>query len=607
MSREFWSGTVLTVKGPSRGGFAEQAYASFLCSPSMCKDVLKQGLVLKKAKRTERWLDRFVVLRAAFLTIAHSETTQGSMSKVYQIMRVVDGQQQTDLVIYPSNHDECENIQLRCPSAEDKQAWKQLMLQGLDYYHEVLAQTSGRMARSVLPEPGKGPPPGVATPTGGSSPQRRAHMAGNNPARRMMKGRQHENISMLRQAGSEDDDDVYSPPSPQSVVPRTIHSPPSDPMTPERIPTEMTVPSQSGSESDLSVIERPQNRGELGLTASSLHAEPSAARDGGKIWEGAKSAGVQAGRGGIVVGAFWHSSGAGSVAAPPGCGHASAVNAVQAFASDFGNVDAVRVLTGDDDENERGSSSDDGLLEELQEGDSTAGSTAQIAQEVLTWLWDRSAVNADPESGRSGVGPERAGAGASARGEHLTTLVLLTNLTTVANLVKRVMSRGVRVVLVSDSELRRRLAHLASAATDGPGHSWPQPKLQHFHASHVWTHLSNASGGPASAWTSVATAAAAPNVLEALRASTRTQGGLGGGCDSKCAASQHGLPPQRHQDAALLAKSRHGLNSHLHTPYTPPISPHCSTPNSLSEAPTSPPGEGSRWQRYRARALHGGA
>jgi len=44
-----------------------------------------QGWMWKKAKRTDRWLDRYVALRASFLTIAHSEDRQGSMSKVYQV------------------------------------------------------------------------------------------------------------------------------------------------------------------------------------------------------------------------------------------------------------------------------------------------------------------------------------------------------------------------------------------------------------------------------------------------------------------------------------------------------------------------------------------
>ena len=38
-------GTILTVKGPSRGGNAELAYATFLCNPSTRKDVLKQVCV----------------------------------------------------------------------------------------------------------------------------------------------------------------------------------------------------------------------------------------------------------------------------------------------------------------------------------------------------------------------------------------------------------------------------------------------------------------------------------------------------------------------------------------------------------------------------------
>lgn len=117
---ESYLGTVLTVKGHNRAGFAELAYASFLCNPAASKDVLKQvrnrallavagdvlmllphlhralifvcrlelglqGWLLKKGKRTERWRERFVALRAAFLTISQAEHRQGSTSKVYQV------------------------------------------------------------------------------------------------------------------------------------------------------------------------------------------------------------------------------------------------------------------------------------------------------------------------------------------------------------------------------------------------------------------------------------------------------------------------------------------------------------------------------------------
>ena len=59
-------GTLLTVKGTNRGGGAELAYATFLSSRNSCEDVLKQGWMLKKATRTDRWLDRFAV-RASFV------------------------------------------------------------------------------------------------------------------------------------------------------------------------------------------------------------------------------------------------------------------------------------------------------------------------------------------------------------------------------------------------------------------------------------------------------------------------------------------------------------------------------------------------------------
>ena len=45
-----------------------------------------QGWLCKKTKRTEGWLHRYVALRASFLTIAHSEDRQGSMTKVYQVL-----------------------------------------------------------------------------------------------------------------------------------------------------------------------------------------------------------------------------------------------------------------------------------------------------------------------------------------------------------------------------------------------------------------------------------------------------------------------------------------------------------------------------------------
>jgi len=61
-------GTLLTVKGTNRGGGAELAYATFLSSQNSCEDVLKQGWMLKKATRTDRWLDRFAV-RAAFVIL----------------------------------------------------------------------------------------------------------------------------------------------------------------------------------------------------------------------------------------------------------------------------------------------------------------------------------------------------------------------------------------------------------------------------------------------------------------------------------------------------------------------------------------------------------
>ena len=61
-------GTLLTVKGTNRGGGAELAYATFLSSQNSGEDVLKQGWMLKKATRTDRWLERFAV-RAAFVII----------------------------------------------------------------------------------------------------------------------------------------------------------------------------------------------------------------------------------------------------------------------------------------------------------------------------------------------------------------------------------------------------------------------------------------------------------------------------------------------------------------------------------------------------------
>jgi len=64
-------GTLLTVKGTNRGGGAELAYATFLSSQNSGEDVLKQGWMLKKATRTDRWLDRFAV-RAAFVIIQSS-------------------------------------------------------------------------------------------------------------------------------------------------------------------------------------------------------------------------------------------------------------------------------------------------------------------------------------------------------------------------------------------------------------------------------------------------------------------------------------------------------------------------------------------------------
>jgi hypothetical protein len=45
-----------------------------------------QGWLLKKTKRTDRWLQRYVTLRACFLTVSHSPDRQGSMSKVYQVL-----------------------------------------------------------------------------------------------------------------------------------------------------------------------------------------------------------------------------------------------------------------------------------------------------------------------------------------------------------------------------------------------------------------------------------------------------------------------------------------------------------------------------------------
>ena len=133
---ESYLGTVLTVKGHNRAGSAELAYASFLCNATISTEVLKQGWLLKRAKRSERWMDRFVALRGPFLIISHREDRQGSLSKVHQVQRVVDGQARTDLLIYPASNESrnCDNIQLRCPTVEDREQWKDAILQGLSTY-----------------------------------------------------------------------------------------------------------------------------------------------------------------------------------------------------------------------------------------------------------------------------------------------------------------------------------------------------------------------------------------------------------------------------------------------------------------------------------------
>ena len=484
MSRDFWSSTVLTVKGPSRGGHAEQAYASFLCSPSMCKNVLKQGLLLKKAKRTERWLDRFVVLRAAFITIAHSEATQGSMSKVFQILRVVDGQARTDLVIYPSNHDECENIQLRCASAAERQEWKELMMHGVAKYHEALSQIPGRAMKPLLPNESAGH--AVASPP-------RPHAAPYSPIRSMHgNGKlQAGGTSALRHAGSDEDNDAmtmsaFSPPSSESQSPRlrVPPSPPSEALTPERLPKAMATNSRSSSKGDLLDYEQQHQQqhilaashltGPVNASAPAVHArghvalaacaEPACASIV-DMWGEAR--GRAASREIGMVGAFWHSSGCGCVAAPAGCGHASAMNAVLAFATAFGEVDAVRVLTGCGDDDGSSSSIDSPLQELQREAEDEQSTTLElqqhqhVAEEVLTWLWDVSASRA--ASRRPSVVVE---GNVSGGDKPSVTLVLLTNLSGLSSLFKRVM----RYCPPPLSSLLAPLSSLLTPALEGAHH-----------------------------------------------------------------------------------------------------------------------------------------
>eukprot|EP00802_Teleaulax_amphioxeia_P005587 Tamp_05591.p1 GENE.Tamp_05591~~Tamp_05591.p1 ORF type:complete len:398 (+),score=27.90 Tamp_05591:158-1351(+) len=200
---ESYLGTLLTVKGKGRGGNAELAYASFLCNPNTQKDVLKQGWLWKKAKRTERWLHRYVALRASFLTIAHSEDRQGSMSKVYQILRVVEGQTGTDLVIYPLKHGAQgsshtnEHVNLRFASCQDRDEWKTVMLRGLAAFNVPTPSPSlsARQPHSARYKALTGSQDGAASP-----PRARTHLASNDFVREGAKMSSPGMGSLLRSA-----------------------------------------------------------------------------------------------------------------------------------------------------------------------------------------------------------------------------------------------------------------------------------------------------------------------------------------------------------------------------------------------------------------------
>lgn len=192
-----------------------------------------------------------------------------------------------------------------------------------------------------------------------------------------------------------------------------------------------------------------------GYDRRALRAEPPAP-------PGLPNGGSRDHHGGTTVGVFWHSHATSCLSTPPGYGHASAVQAVLAFASQYGVVDAVREVNAD-------------FQAPIAAGVSPQGPTVgaeeaqvheQLVEETLTWLWDLSAKWLAENSGGQGP-PSPQGA----------TLVLLTNLQNLASLLKRVRSRGVRVVLVSDSEL---------ASASGGSDADKSLGIEHVHSSCVW-------------------------------------------------------------------------------------------------------------------------
>jgi hypothetical protein len=215
-----------------------------------------------------------------------------SVDHAAQVLRVVAGQLPTDLIVYTvaRNHRECENIQLRFSSNGDRNQWRDAILHGVAEYNDPSLYSSR--------------PPGLAEPPP-------AH------TREISSG--------------------------SGGLSTTFRSAPSD------------------EEAFGNTIEGDRNRGQderervSAILASEAHSTPVVAREDAARFTfqspkiaprpvpcGPRQGGGGEGEGEGTVGVFWHCSGSGCLHAPKPYGHASAVNAVRAFATRFGHVDAVR-------------------------------------------------------------------------------------------------------------------------------------------------------------------------------------------------------------------------------------------------------------------------
>jgi len=105
----------------------------------------------------------------------------------------------------------------------------------------------------------------------------------------------------------------------------------------------------------------------------------------------------------------------------------------------------------------------------------------QLVEETLTWLWDLSSKRHIINEGHSSAH------GTTCTSSSAAVLVLLTNLQDLASLMKRVQSRGVRVILVSDAEPPPPSTDADQVASPGDQSAGSAGlRVEYVHSSRVW-------------------------------------------------------------------------------------------------------------------------